>query len=176
MSRSRSTAYWATNRYPKELEEPAPTAPLQDLPTAQASRFRALRGGLLALDGVGESVRYMGAAWRWTWEYGLGNRKLCWVHVMEDGLSATFTLSEAEEARVRGLGRMPAALLRAIAEGQRTGPVKWCWVELSERRAIEEFLRFAGRKAEWLGERPSAHPSPRLRGRAASGMEEEEAD
>ena len=25
-------------------------------------------------------VRYMGESWRWAWEYGVGNRKLCWVH------------------------------------------------------------------------------------------------
>jgi hypothetical protein len=175
MSRGRSSAYWATNRYADELEEPAPTAPLRDLPASEGTRFRTLRSGLLALRGVTETVRYMGTPWRWAWEYALGNRKLCWVHLMGEGTSVTFTLSDAEETRVRGLGRMPAALLRAIAEGQRTGPVKWCWVGLSDRRAIEAFLRFARRKAEWLGERPAAHRSPRLRG-AARGSEEDEAD
>ncbi len=88
MSRNRSSAYWAANRYGSEEAEPAPTAPLHDLPAAAAARFKLLRAGLIELAGVAEAVRYMGASWRWAWEYGVGNRKLCWVHVIGDALSA----------------------------------------------------------------------------------------
>ena len=101
MSRNRSSAYWATNRYGDEAAEPAPTAPLHDLPAAAAARFKLLRAGLSELAGVAEAVRYMGASWRWAWEYGVGNRKLCWVHVIGDALSATFTMSDSEEDRLR---------------------------------------------------------------------------
>jgi hypothetical protein len=170
MSRSRSTAYWAANRYADEGIEPSPTAPLTDLPAPAAARFKALRAGLQALDGVGETVRYMGVSWRWAWEYGVGNRKLCWVHVIGDALSVTFTMSEAEEDRLARAGRVPADVTRAIAEGQRTGPLKWCWLPLDDKRAVDIFLRFASRKAEWLGERPTPHRSPPLRARRrASG-------
>ena len=93
MSRNRSSAYWAANRYGDEAAEPAPTAPLHDLPAAAAARFKLLRAGLSELAGVAEAVRYMGASWRWAWEYGVGNRKLCWVHVIGDALSVTFTMS-----------------------------------------------------------------------------------
>ena len=57
-----------------------PAAPLKELPAAAAAvpsaadgpdrARRRRRGG--ALHG----------AWRWAWEYGVGNRKLCWVHVI----------------------------------------------------------------------------------------------
>jgi hypothetical protein len=176
MSRHRSSAYWAANRYSDEAVEPAPTAPLQDLPAAAAARFKLLRAGLTELAGVAESVRYMGASWRWAWEYGVGNRKLCWVHVIRDALSATFTMSDSEEDRLGRAGRIPADVARAIAEGQRTGPLKWCWVPLDDRRAVETFLRLAARKAEWLAERPAPHRSPQLRarGRASGGSADSE--
>ena len=82
MTRARSGAYWAANRYSDEATPPVPTAPLKELPAAAAARFKALRAGLTRLDGVAEAVRYMGVSWRWAWEYGVGNRKLCWVHVV----------------------------------------------------------------------------------------------
>jgi hypothetical protein len=176
MTRSRSSAYWAANRYDDEALGPAATAPLKDLPPAAAARFKALRESLLALAGVAEAVRYMGVSWRWAWEYGVGNRKLCWVHVVGDALSVTFTMSEAEEERLRRAGRMPADVLRAVDEGQRTGPLKWCWMALDERRAVDNFLRLAARKAEWLAERlaPNRAPQLRPRRRASGGGDDPE--
>ena len=86
----RSNAYWSSNLYVAEGTEPVPTAPLDDLPPALASRFRTLRDGLLKIEGVTEQVRFMGPTWRWAWEYGMGNRKLCWLHLMRGGVDATF--------------------------------------------------------------------------------------
>jgi hypothetical protein len=176
MTRSRSRAYWAANRYDDEALEPAATAPLNDLPAAAAARFKTLRESLLALQGVTEVVRYMGTSWHWAWEYGVGNRKLCWVHVVGDALSATFTVSDAEEERLLHGGRMPADVLRAVDEGQRTGPLKWCWMALDERRAVEGFLRLASRKAEWLAERPAPHRAPQLRPRRRASGETEDSE
>jgi hypothetical protein len=176
MTRSRSSAYWAANRYADESEEPAATAPLKDLPAAAAARFKAIRSGLLALHGVAEAVRFMGTSWRWAWEYAVGNRKLCWVHVVGDALSVTFTLSDAEEDRLHRAGRVPADVLRAVAEGQRTGPVKWCWLALDDRRAVDSFLRLAGRKAEWLAERAAVHRPPQLRPRRRAGGDREDSE
>ncbi|MGH7528454.1 MAG: DUF3788 family protein [Gemmatimonadales bacterium] len=167
----RSSAFWAGNRYLSEAEEPAPGAPLHDLPAAAAGRFRALQSGLLGIDGVTETVRFMGATWRWAWEYGMGNRKLCWLHVVRDDISATFTLSDAEEGRLRTSARLSSDVLRAVEEGQRTGPVKWCWLELGDRRAIDTFLRLARRKAGWIAERPAPHRTLKLRARSAEDDE-----
>ena len=55
----RSNAYWTSNLYVAEADEPVPTAPLTDLPPSLAARFRALRDGLLKIEGVGEQVRFM---------------------------------------------------------------------------------------------------------------------
>ena len=176
MTRARSSAYWAANRYNDEATPPAPGAPLKELPAAAAARFKLVRSGLSALDGVAEVVRYMGTSWRWAWEYGVGNRKLCWVHVVRDAVSVTFTMSDAEEDRLRRAGRVPADVVRAIGEGQRTGPLKWCWLPLDDRRAVDSFLRLAGRKAEWLGERPAPHRAPQLRARRRASGDAEEAD
>jgi hypothetical protein len=169
MTRARSSAYWAANRYNDEATPPAAGAPLKELPPAAAARFKLLRSGLTALVGVAEIVRYMGASWRWAWEYGVGNRKLCWVHVVGDTLSATFTMSDAEEDRLARAGRVPADIRRAIDEGQRTGPLRWCWLPLDDRRSVDTFLRLAGRKAEWLAERPAPQRAPQLRSRRRAG-------
>ena len=160
----RSSAYWQSNLYPSEATEPEPGAPLQDLAPALASRFRAVRDGLLQIKDVSEQVRFMGVTWRWAWEYGLGNRKLCWLHLMKNAVDVTFTLSEIEEGRLSKGPKIAAVVARALTESQRTGPVKWCWLELNDRRSIEAFLSLARRKAEWLAERPTPRRAPRLHG------------
>jgi hypothetical protein len=169
----RSSAYWTTNLYTDQSVEPAPTAPLEDLPANTAARFRALRDGLLQIEGVAEQVRFMGPTWQWAWEYGIGNRKLCWLHFMRGGVDVTFTLSDSEESRLSKGPKIAGALARAIVEGQRTGPVKWCWLELPDRRAADAFLSLARRKAEWLTERPALKRAPRGRG---TGSEDAETD
>jgi hypothetical protein len=160
----RSSAYWSANRYPDPEVEPEADAPLRDLPAPSAARFKVVRSGLLAIDGVAESVRYMGTSWRWSWEFGVGSRKLCWLHVVGNGISTTFTLSDMEESRVRAIPRLPADLARAVAEAQRTGPVRWCWLELTDRRSVDGFLTFARRKGGWRAERPAPHRGARGRG------------
>jgi hypothetical protein len=171
----RSNAYWTSNLYLSETEEPVPTAPLDDLPPAVASQFRAVREGLLRIEGVAEQVRFMGSTWRWAWEYGIGNRKLCWLHLMRGGVDVTFTLSENDESRLAKGPKMAGVVARAIVEGQRTGPVKWCWLELGDKRSIDAFLSLARRKAEWLAERPTPRRAPRLHG-GGSGSAGVEAD
>ena len=174
MTLGRSNAFWAGNRYSDESVEPNPTAPLRDLPAGSAARFRALRSGLLEITGVAENVRYMGAIWRWAWEYSIGNRKVCWIHLIRDEVSATFTLTEVEEDRIRKLGRVSSDITRAMTEGQRTGPVRWCWLNLGERRTVDAFLSLARRKAEWLSERPAPHRAPKARPRTAEYEDEAE--
>jgi hypothetical protein len=165
----RSSAYWSGNLYQSELQEPEPTAPLRDLPPALASRFQLVREGLLQIPGVGEQVRFMGATWRWAWEYAMGNRKLCWLHLMKGGIDVTFTLSDGDESRLTKGARIAEAIARSLLEGQRTGPVKWCWLELTDRRSVDAFLNLARRKAEWLSERPAPRRAPRLhRGKSSS--------
>jgi len=169
----RSSAYWMSNLYVNEAEEPVSTAPLNDLPATVAGRFRALRTGLLGIEGASEQVRFMGPTWQWAWEYGIGNRKLCWLHFMRGGVDVTFTLSESEESRLAKGSKLAGALARAILEGQQTGPVKWCWLELDDRRAVDAFLTLARRKAEWIAERPTLRRAPRAQ---APGPDEIETD
>jgi hypothetical protein len=163
VSIGRSSAYWSGHRYPDPETQPDPTAPVWDLPAQAAARFKAVRAGLLEVRGVVETVRYMGVSWRWSWEYAIGSRKLCWLHVVGNGISATFTLSDMEESRVRAIPRLSADIAKAVTEAQRTGPVRWCWLELGDRRAVDGFLSFARRKGQWLSERPAPHRAGRSR-------------
>ena len=67
MSIGRSSAYWSANRYPDEEAEPQVTAPIHDLPSGAAGRFKLVRSGLLEIGVVAETLRYMGVTWRWSW-------------------------------------------------------------------------------------------------------------
>jgi hypothetical protein len=148
----RSTAFWATNRYLEHRAEPKPSAPYRDLPPGLAQRFRRVREGLLALEGVTEQVKYMGPSWRWVWEFSVAPRKLCWLHVMEGGISATFTVSEPEARRALALAKVSAAIVSAIRCGQQTGPVRWCFLDLTDQKLADALLGFLRRKVTWLAE------------------------
>jgi hypothetical protein len=162
----RSAAYWATNLYPDARQEPRPSAPYRDLPSLPAQRFRQLREGLQKLPGVAEHVRFMGPQWRWAWEYALGSRKVCWIHLMRDSVSATFTVSDDEERQALALSKLAAPIVSAIRYGQKTGPVRWCWIEFTDRKAAEAFLGFARRKVAWL-QAEAAAAAPAARRKAA---------
>lgn len=145
----RSAAYWATNLYPNSRQEPKPTAPLKDLPAPAAARFKRLREGLLKLPGVVEHIKFMGP-WAWTWEYAVGHRKLCWLHVMQNGPSITFTIADQEEPKALAVPRLPSAIGSAIKNAQRTGPVRWCALEVGDQKAADAFLSFVRRKLAWV--------------------------
>lgn len=151
----RSAAYWAANPYRTAEPEPAPTGPYELLPASDAERFRRLRDGLLAIRGVAEQVRFMAIPWGWAWEYGVGPRKLCWLHPIPAGVSVTFTLTNDDESRILATPRLPQAICQAVREGQRTGPVKWCWMPFPDRRHADAFLAFARRKTDWLLDDPA---------------------
>ncbi|MEP7325055.1 MAG: hypothetical protein ABI836_03825 [Gemmatimonadota bacterium] len=151
----RSSAYWSANLYLDPESEPTRTAPLRDLPPLAAGRFRTLRDGLIALPEVTERIRFMGDQWRWAWEFGLPGRRLCWLHMMDTGIGGTFTISNEEEKPLLRIPRLPAVIFRAWRDGQRTGPVRWCWVEFGERRTVEAFLGFMKRKAALVRATPA---------------------
>ena len=79
-----------------------------------------------------------------------------------------------EESRVRSIPRLSADVAKAVAEAQRTGPVRWCWLELGDRRAVDGFLSFARRKGQWLNERPAPHRTGRPKGAAARNSDDTE--
>ena len=116
----------------------------------QANRFKLLRRGLLDQKGVAERVRFMGEKWYWTWEFGLGSRKLCWLHAMANSVGATFTLTDHEHREAEAMTRLPVVIADAIREGQQTGPVRWCSVEITDKKIAETFLTFTKKKIEWL--------------------------
>ncbi len=153
----RSAAFWATALYKNAREEPARVAPYKDLASGPAGRFRRLREGLLKLPGVTEHVKYMANWQSWAWEYTVGHRKLCWIHVMQGGAAITFTIADQEESRALAIPRLPAAIASAIRGAQRTGPVRWCALDVGDQKAADAFLSFVKRKLEWvMADNPAA--------------------
>ena len=67
--------------------------------------------------------------------------------------SATFTLTDDEEARAMAIPRLAEPIRHAIRDAQKTGPLKWCWISLADRRQVDAFLGLARRKAEWVRSR-----------------------
>ncbi len=156
---ARSSAYWAANPYRNGEKTPEASAPFADLPAQQAERFRRVRTALRQLPGIAEHVRFMGTPWGWAWEYALGSRKVCWVHPIPPIASATFTLTVDEEDKALAVPRLAEPIRQAIREAQRTGPLKWCWIPLADRRHVDAFLGLARRKAAWVGSRTPARRS-----------------
>ena len=141
----KSTSFWKNNLYRDQSARPLPYAPYKQLPTNSAKRFRLIRE-----KGVAEHVRYLGPKWHWAWEYVLGSRKLCWMHVMASGVSATFTLTDYEERKALDLPRLAAPLEQAIRECQRTGPVRWCTIDITDKRVADALLGFLRKKMGWV--------------------------
>jgi hypothetical protein len=73
---------------------------------------------------------------------------------MDGGIGGTFTLSEDDQRQLSPNTRLAAAIDQSIRNGQRTGPVLWCWIEFTDRRSIEAFLSFMKRKAGWVAATP----------------------
>lgn len=151
----RSRAYWRGNLYPDPKRCPDPDAPAHDLPPIAARQFEALRDGLLSLPGIRERVKYQGEPWRWVWEYSSGSRRVCWLHVMETGLAGTFPIAAADEGELLASVDPGGPVAKAIRTGQRTGPVKWCWLGLEDGRAMDAFVRFARGRIERLAREAS---------------------
>lgn len=112
-----------------------------------------LRDGLLHIDNVSEKVRYILPNWKWTWEYSVPARKLCWLHVLETGVAGTFAMSEEDERQVER-AKLASGILTAVRDGHRTGPVRWCSVDFADRKSIEGFLGFMRKKAAWVAATP----------------------
>jgi hypothetical protein len=150
---ARSTAYWTANFYQDPDQPPRPGAPLRDLPPLAAERFRLLRESLNQFEGVSEKVRFVLPNWRWTWEYSIPSRKLCWLHIMETGVAGTFALSDEDERQLKQ-ARPASLILNAIEEGVRTGPIRWCPLEFTDRKTVDVFLVFLKKKAAWVAAAP----------------------
>ena len=112
-----------------------------------------LREGLLQIGGVSEKVRFILPNWKWTWEYSVPARKLCWLHVLDTGVAGTFATSDDDERQLER-AKAAAVILTAVRDGHRTGPVRWCSVDFADRKSIEGFLGFMRKKAAWV----AAHP------------------
>lgn len=143
----RSSAFWRGNLYTDPERSPRPDAPAHDLPPLAAAIFTQVRDGLVALPALRERVRHHGPAWQWAWEYRAGGRPVCWLHVMETGLSGTFTVSRHELADLEAVIARGPDLARAVRTGQQTGPVRWCWMELDARDKADQFLAFTRERA-----------------------------
>lgn len=143
----RSSAFWRGNLYTDAERRPRPDAPAHDLPPLAAAIFTEARTQLVAIPGLRERVRHLGSNWRWAWEYRAGARPVCWLHVMETGLSGTFTVPQNDAAELEATIASEPDLARAVRSGQQTGPVRWCWMELDTPAKVAQLLAFVRARA-----------------------------
>jgi hypothetical protein len=112
-----------------------------------------LRDALTDIDEVGEKVRFILPNWKWTWEYSILARKLCWLHVMETGISGTFAISDDDQRQIER-AKPAGVILGSLRDGHRTGPVLWCSLEFTDRKSIDAFISFMKKKAAWVAAAP----------------------
>ena len=158
----RSSAYWTSNLYANPEEEPERAAPLRDLPGGGRLAISRAPGWAAADPRRGRTGPVHGS----DLAVGLGirNREIasCAGCTSCAPVSTPPSLSPRTKKAASAKGaKVAGALGRAIVEGQRTGPVKWCWLELVDRRSVDAFLSLARRKAEWLAERTPPRRAPR---------------
>jgi hypothetical protein len=143
-------SYWATNLYLNPRERPRVEAPLRDLSSRAAGRFRRAREGLRALKHVTEQVVYLGTTWKWVWMYEVGGRKLGFLHPMESGASATFVLTEAEERELVPADGLPRVIRHAVRDGVRLDGLRWCWLSFTDLGAVDAFVDVIRMKHHFL--------------------------
>jgi hypothetical protein len=143
--------YWATNLYTSPRKRPKLDAPLKDLPSRAAQRFKRARGGIRALKHVTEQVVFMGTTWKWVWMYyEVGGRKLGYLHPMQTGLSGTFILTESEERELSVTDGLPRVSRQAMRDGRLAGGVRWCWMEVPDLAAVDAFVNVITLKHQLL--------------------------
>ncbi len=101
----RSNAYWGGNRYRDAAERAASRPRRSRTCPAAAGRPLPRRSATGLVSPSTRSARRCASwvpSWRWAWEYGVGNRKLCWVHVHRRRRSRSPSrVSDGEEDRLR---------------------------------------------------------------------------
>jgi len=144
------TGYWASTLYKDPRKRPKADAPIKDLPPRAAQRFKAAREGVRALKHVTEQVVFLGTTWKWVWMYEVGGRKLGYLHPMESSVSATFVLSGTEERELAQSNGLATRLAEAIRDGAHSNGVRWCWMELPDLEAADEFVQVVRLKHQIL--------------------------
>jgi len=142
--------YWATTLYTLPRNRPKSDAPLKDLPTRAAQRFKRAREGIRSLRHVTEQVVFMGTAWKWVWMYEVGGRKLGYLHPMETALSGTFILTDTEERELALADGIARASRQAIRDGRIASGVRWCWMEFPDLDSVDAFVQVIRLKHELL--------------------------
>ena len=142
--------YWATNLYPNPRERPKVDAPLRDLASRAAGRFKRAREGLRALKHVTEQVVYLGTTWKWVWMYEVGGRKLGFLHPMESGASGTFVLTEAEQQELVLANGLPRVIKQAVRDGVHAEGLRWCWLSFGDLDAVDAFVDVVRMKHHFL--------------------------
>ena len=142
--------YWARTLYRDPRRRPKPEAPLRDLPSRAAGRFRRAREGIRSLKHVTEQVVFLGVRWKWVWMYEVGGRKLGYLHPMEQAVSGTFVLSPAEEQELTAADGLPRVVRSAVREGLSDGGLRWCWMDFSHLDAVEAFIFVVQQKHHYL--------------------------
>src|SRR5437762_14238226 len=132
--------YWATNLYLNPRERPKVDAPLRDLASRAAGRFKRAREGLRALKHVTEQVVYLGTTWKWVWMYEVGGRKLGYLHPMQSGVSGTFVLSGSEEQEISATNGLPRVIKQAVRDGTVFEGVRHCWMEFADLDGVQAFV------------------------------------
>jgi len=143
-------AYWAATLYKDPRKRPKSDQPLRDLPPRAAARFKKAREGIRALKHVTEQVVFLGTTWKWVWMYEVGGRKLAYLHPMEQAVSGTFVLSEAEERELVTNDGLPRVIKHAVRDGVADGGVKRCWMPFADLEAVEAFVYVVHQKHQFL--------------------------
>jgi hypothetical protein len=72
---------------------------------------------------------------------------------METGVAGTFAISDEDDRQLER-ARPAGVIASAVRDGHRTGPVRWCSLDFTDRKSIDGFLGFLRKKAAWVAAAP----------------------
>ncbi|HHM23756.1 MAG TPA: DUF3788 family protein [Bacteroidetes bacterium] len=152
--------YWKNVLFQDEEKTPTNLAAVKKLKKPFSQYFSQIRKEVLSLDGVKESIRYMGPTWAWTWIYEYDHEKLLFIHPHQEGLSATFIVSYSEESKILNAPQISADIKQSIRLGRNARNVRWVWLELKTDQRVKDLLETIRYKHHLLTTAPQEEPEP----------------
>lgn len=125
---------------------------IAELAKHQNQLVEQAREAILALEGVTESISWLGIPWRWTLAYGIeGVNDKPWAYIVPQPGKAVLALPMNSEAvAALPMRKLPKFVRDVVILSPKVAGVHWMQWELTSRAQVEELASLAKRKHEIL--------------------------
>lgn len=139
----------ARNPWEDRFQTPGLDDLLGALAKPQLQLIDQAREGLLALEGVTESIAWLGIPWRWTLAFNLEGTaaEKPWIYLVPQPAKPLLALPMSSEmVQALPMRRLPKFIRDVIVLSPKVAGVHWMQWELSGRGQVDELVGLARRK------------------------------